>query len=253
MLVGGRLELGEDRVQPVRVGLIAQLGQTLVQRVLAGVLAQDQRRARGADAFRGHDFIGAAIGNHAVLVNTGFVGKGILADNRLVGRDTGPGDAGQALAGWPDLRGVGMADCREDVGTNLQGHDDFFQRAISGAFADAVKGALDLARARLDRGQRVGDGKAQIIVAMSREDHMLGPFHLVDQIGKDAIDLVGFRITNRIGYVQHIGPVAGGTAEGLDQEVRFRAQCVLGGKFDLVETATGMVQTALDGLENIVP
>ena len=166
MFVGGSLELGKDPAQLLGRGRIAQLGQALGQGVLARMLAQNQGRARSAHAFRGHDLVGAAVGQHAVLVDAGLVREGILADDCLVRRHGGAGDARQALAGRPDMGGVGMADGREDVGPHLQGHDDFFHRAIAGPLTDAIERTLDLAGAGLHGGQRVGDGQSQIIVAM---------------------------------------------------------------------------------------
>ena len=43
-----------------------------------------------------------------------------------------------------------------------------FQRGVAGALADAVDGALHLAHAGADRGQRVGDGEAQVVVVVRR-------------------------------------------------------------------------------------
>jgi hypothetical protein len=54
-----------------------------------------------------------------------------------------------------------------------QGHDDFFQGGVAGAFADAVDGAFDLAGAVLDRGQRIGHGQAQVVVAMRGQNDVL--------------------------------------------------------------------------------
>ena len=39
------------------------------------------------------------------------------------------------------------------VGAHPHGHDDFFQRRVAGAFADAIDGALHLARALLHSGE----------------------------------------------------------------------------------------------------
>jgi hypothetical protein len=56
---------------------------------------------------------------------------------------------------------------------HLQRHHQFLHRGIAGALADAVDGALDLARAALDRGQRVGHGQAEVVVAVRTEDDVL--------------------------------------------------------------------------------
>ena len=56
---------------------------------------------------------------------------------------------------------------------DLERHDDLFERGIAGALADAVDGALDLARSVLDAGERVGDGQAEIVVAVNAEDGLV--------------------------------------------------------------------------------
>ena len=51
---------------------------------------------------------------------------------------------------------------------------DFFERGVSGAFTDAVDGAFDLAHTRANRGQRVGDGEAEVVMAMGAQHDVLG-------------------------------------------------------------------------------
>ena len=48
------------------------------------MLAEHQRRLRDADFFGPHDLVGAAILQHAVLVDAGFVRERVAADDRLV-------------------------------------------------------------------------------------------------------------------------------------------------------------------------
>ena len=48
----------------------------------------------------------------------------------------------------------------EIVAARAHGHDDLFEGAVAGAFAQAVDGAFDLARAFLQCGQRVRYGEA---------------------------------------------------------------------------------------------
>ena len=49
------------------------------------------------------------------------------------------------------------------------GHDDLLERRVAGALAEAVDRHLDLARAGLDRGQRVGRGQTQVVVAVDAD------------------------------------------------------------------------------------
>ena len=47
---------------------------------------------------------------------------------------------------------------------------ELFEGGVAGAFADAVDGALDLADAGFDGGDGVGDGEAEVVVAVGGED-----------------------------------------------------------------------------------
>ena len=58
---------------------------------------------------------------------------------------------------------------REPIAAHVQRHDDLFERGVAGTLADAVDRALDLARAGLHGGERVGDGHAEIVVAVRRQ------------------------------------------------------------------------------------
>ncbi len=62
-----------------------------------------------------------------------------------------------------DAGGVGV-----DVAAGFEGHDDFFEGGVAGAFADAVDGAFDLTGAALDGGEGIGDGEAEVVVARGR-------------------------------------------------------------------------------------
>jgi O-acetyl-ADP-ribose deacetylase (regulator of RNase III) len=71
---------------------------------------------------------------------------------------------------------------REDVGARAHRHHDLFERGVAGALAEAVDRALDLARAGQHRGERVGHGQAEVVVAMHRPHHLVGVGHALDQL-----------------------------------------------------------------------
>ena len=73
------------------VQVVAQVLQARLEGVPAGVLAQHQPRLADADHLGPHDLVGLLVLEHAVLVDAGLVGKGIRADDGLIGLD---GDAG---------------------------------------------------------------------------------------------------------------------------------------------------------------
>ena len=88
----------------VTIERVADLLAPALHRVTARVLAEHQRRLRHADFLGPHDFVGAAILQHAVLVDAGFVRERIAPDDRLVGLDALAGQRRQQLAGRVDLR-----------------------------------------------------------------------------------------------------------------------------------------------------
>jgi hypothetical protein len=106
---------------------------------------------------------------HAVLVDARFVCEG-------VSHRRWPCCADRLPTMFDSMREVGIEPGRVDAGVQveervarLQRHDDFFERTVAGAFADAVDGALDLAGAGDHRGQAVGHRHAEIVVAVHRE------------------------------------------------------------------------------------
>ena len=69
LLVRDLLEALERRVQRLAGDLDAQLGQRLLQRVAAGVLAEHDRVGVEPDGGRVHDLVGGALLEHAVLMD----------------------------------------------------------------------------------------------------------------------------------------------------------------------------------------
>src|SRR3954466_14236645 len=95
--------------------------------------------------------------------------EGVLADDGLVAWYRRADDVRQHARGRVETRRVDAGVEVEERIARLQRHDDFFQRAVTGALADAVDGALDLARSRDHGREAVGDGHAEIVMAMYRE------------------------------------------------------------------------------------
>ena len=84
LAVGEILEAAEGVLEGVVAELEAELVQLLAEGVAAGMLAHDQRGRLHADVLGPHDLVGLRVLEHAVLVDAGFVGEGVLADDRLV-------------------------------------------------------------------------------------------------------------------------------------------------------------------------
>src|SRR5690606_4097679 len=98
----------------------------------------------------------------AVLVDAAAVGEGVGADDGAVGLHGHAGDLGDVGA-----QGGGVVQVQAGAGDvfHVQGDSDFFDGGVAGAFADAVDGDFDLARAGADGGDAVGGGEAHVVVA----------------------------------------------------------------------------------------
>ena len=177
------------------------------------MLAQHQVGPRHADVFGPHDLVGRAILEHAVLVDAGLVGEGVAADDRLVALHGQPGDRREHPADRVEPLGLDAGRQAVIVEAGLQRHHDLFERGIAGAFADAVDRALDLARAGLAAGQAVGDGQAQVVVAVGADDRLL-------DVGDALLERADDRgVLKRRGVADRVGDVDRGRA-GLDGGLR---------------------------------
>ena len=198
LLVRQRLELFEHARELDVVELEAQFLDALAQRMAAAVFAQHQRGARQAHVLRTHDFVGRVMLEHAVLVDARFVREGVLADDRLVARNRHADDVRQHARGRIEARGVDAGVEIEERIARLQRHDDFFERAVAGALADAVDGALDLARAGDHRGEAVGDRHAEIVVAMHRQADLVDAAHVLAQVAEQLREFIRHRVAHRV-------------------------------------------------------
>ena len=99
----------------------------------------------------------------------------VATDDRLVRLDRVAGEARDEAARARDL-------ARDDAGVQadvrlarVQQHHDLLERRVARALADPVDRALDLARARLDAGERVRDREPEVVVAVDRQDDVGQP------------------------------------------------------------------------------
>ena len=168
LAVGELLEAHEGALQLLLVERVAELLEAVAQRVAAGELAEHQRAA-GAHLGGLHDLEGAAVLEHAVLVDAGVVREGVGADHRLVGLHHHAGELGDQPRGAVQLGVVELRGHAEHLGVQPRRHGHLLERGVAGALADAVDARLDLARAGADRRQRVGDGQPEVVVAVHGE------------------------------------------------------------------------------------
>ena len=136
-----------------------------------------------------------------MLVNAGFMREGVRAHNRLARRDSDARNVTQKFAAAVNLLGVHAGVGVVNVLAYAEIHHDFFQTGVPGAFADSVYGAFHLRRARLNAGQRVGDRKPQIVVAVYGNVRVLDTLHVFAEIGYQRGHFLRHGVADGIGYV----------------------------------------------------
>ena len=128
-----------------------------------------------------------------------------------------------------------VGDARAELGelgrARAQRHDDLFERGVAGALAEAVDRDLDLAGAGLDRGQRVGRGEPQVVVAVDADRRLVA-----DELD-DALDerpeLGRDGVADGVGDVDRRGAGLDDRLVDLEQVVEVGPRGVLGGELDL--------------------
>ena len=103
-----------------------------------------------------------------------------------------------------------------------QRHHDLFQRAVAGPLADAVDRALDLPGAVLDGGQAVGDGQAQVVVAVDADDRLVDVRHALVEVRDDAGVLRGRGVADGVGDVDRRRAGVDGRLDDLGRGSRAR-------------------------------
>src|SRR3984885_13109094 len=232
-LVGQADEAAVDVIEGAAVELIAELFAADGEGVTAGVLAEYESGIGHADGLRGHVFVGQRVLENAILVDAGFVGEGVASDDGLVGLHGHAGDLAQQLAGGEQMFGsdgsfVGIA-----IVTNAEGHDNFFERGIAGALADAIDGAFNLAGSGGDGSHGVGYSHAEIVVAVSGDGDVLDSLHAAADGGDQVSELGGHGVTDGVRDIERRGAGFDYSIKDLAQELGVGARCVFGRKFDV--------------------
>ena len=155
-----------------------------------------------------------------------FVCEGILADDGLVVLHRKARDVRNQLRGPRQKLRVDAGLKRHRVAAHFERHDDLFQRRIAGPFADAVDGAFDLACAAQNAGQRIGDGQAQIVVAVGREDDFLAARHAFAQHPDELQIFLRRRIADGVGDIDRRGAGSDRQLHAAAQEIGLRARRV---------------------------
>ncbi len=138
---------------------------------------------------------------HAVLVDARLVCKSVFTDDRLVPRRMHSRNTGYQPRCWIEPRRIDAGLEAEEFRACPDGHDGLFQAAVTGALADAVDRALDLARAGVDGRQAVGDGHAEIVMAVHAQYDSVDSVDVLRQIAEQAIEFGWHGIAHGVGNV----------------------------------------------------
>src|SRR5262249_30726341 len=125
-------------------------------------------------------------------------------------------------------------------------HDDLLERTVPGALADPVDRALDLARASLDGGDRVGSRKPKVVVAVDADNSTIS--QSLDNAANDAGVFVGRRVADRIRDVDRTRSGGDHRLRDSFEEVRLGTGAVLGRELDIIDVPPGQ----LDGRHSFI-
>ena len=219
---------------------MSELGVAARERVATGMFAEHDAVGRQADGLGRHDLVTQRIAEHAMLVNAGFMRERVAPDDGLIGLHRKPENGGERLAGGRDVLGANAGGEREAVGADPQRHHDFLQRSVAGAFADAVDGALHLPGAGFNRGQAIGDGEPEIVVAVHGDGRLLDAAHALAKGRDQARELRRDGVADGVRNVERGGAGLDHTLQDRAEEFRVGAGGVLGGELDVVTQGTGI-------------
>ena len=165
--------------------------------------------------------------------------KALAPTTALLGEQPKLMNSASMLAGWVELLHLDVVGVGQLVAADHEGGGDLFESGVAGALADAVDGALDLACAGLNAGEGVGDGHAEIVVAVGGEDDVLGARNLCEQHAEGGGVLVGRGVADGVGDVDGGRSGLDGDGDDLDEEVGVGAGGVFGGELDVVGEGAG--------------
>ena len=124
--------------------------------------------------------------------------------------------------------------------------DHFFERAVAGALADAIDGALDLARTGHDGGQAVGHRHAQIIMTVDRKADLVDAAHVLAQVAEQLREFIRDGVADRVRNVDRARTGLDGRFHDLGQELQLGAGSILGRELHVLAQFARQLH-ALDG------
>ena len=182
-----------------------------------------------------------------------LVGKGVLADHRLVGLDQHSRQVGEQMAGLVDFLRLNSGAETQVLPAHSKSHHDLLQGGVAGPLANSVDGAFHLAGSGSNGGQGVGYGQPQVVVAMAAQAGPADIGHLFPQDAEDPSELVRHAIPHRVGDVDDGRSFADGRLDNLAEIIQVAAPRVLRGKLHLVAEGPGQPDRLHRVLQDLIP
>ena len=140
----------------------------------------------------------------------------------------------------------------EDVGARPHRHHDLLERGVAGALAQAVDRALHLAGAVHHRGERIGDGHPEVVVAVRGPDRLVRVRDAPEQFAEERAPAIRHAVADRVGHVDRARARRDRRLEDAAEEVHVRAHRVLGRELDVVGVLARELDGAHGGLEHLL-
>ena len=227
-------------VQLLAFGRVAYLCEVVLERRAAAAGRQDDARLVYSDILGVDYLIRLAAFEHAVLMYSRRVRKGVAADNGLVGLYGHTHEVRHKTARRDDLPRIDTY-LEVEILVALYCHNDLLEGCVSGTFAQTVYRHLHLAGTVLDGSQRVGRGHAQIVVAVGRDDGLVDVGDVVLKVGDLGAVLARQTVTRRVGYVYDSGAGRDYGLHHAGQKLVLGAACILGVELHVIDETAGVL------------
>ena len=157
-----------------------------------------------------------------MLVYAGFVREGILTDDGLVSWRVHTCNARDETRCRIQAGRINSGFDVEKLSPGLDRHDDLFKAAVACTFADTVDRAFNLPRARVNGGQAISDGHAQIIVAVHAQGDLVDARNMLAEITKQFVKFSRHGVADRIGNIDGRCTSLNGGADDLGEVSQLR-------------------------------
>ena len=136
--------------------------------------------------------------------------------------------------------------------THGECNGQFLERCISSTFADAVDGAFDLAGAGGDRGERIGDSEAEIVVTMRAESDVFMRAEVLANFCEHGGVLGGNCVADGVWQINNCGTGDGGDSNDPAEKVHVAAAGVFRGKFYFGAVIARVADHLSDGVQRVL-